>query len=73
MAATSHSNNSMFDSYKCNADNTTYLNCNKSGDNKVRGVLRLVGGSPGLVVMGGDSHSRGREFESQHRILDGHF
>ena len=26
--------------------------------------------STGLVVMGGDSGSRGREFESQHQILD---
>ena len=25
------------------------------------------------MVMGGDSCSKGREFESQHRILDGHF
>ena len=32
-----------------------------------------MGGSPGLVVMGRDSHSKGRGFESQHRILDGHF
>ena len=32
-----------------------------------------LGGSPGLVVMGGDSCSGGRGFESQHRILDGHF
>ena len=31
------------------------------------------GGSPGLVVMGRDSRSKGRGFESQHRILDGHF
>ena len=31
------------------------------------------GGSPGLVVMGGDSCSKGRGFESQHRILDGYF
>ena len=31
-----------------------------------------VGGSPGLVVMGGDSCSEGCGFESQHRILDGH-
>ena len=31
------------------------------------------GGSPGLVVMGGNSHSKGHGFESQHRILDGHF
>ena len=27
----------------------------------------------GLVVMGGDSCSEGRGFESQHHILDGHF
>ena len=27
----------------------------------------------GLVVMGGDSRPRGRGFEFQHRILDGHF
>ena len=32
-----------------------------------------MGGSPGLVIMGGDSCSEGGEFESQHRILDGHF
>ena len=30
-----------------------------------------LGGSPGLVVMGGDSCAEGREFESQHQ--DGHF
>ena len=29
--------------------------------------------SLGLVVMGEDSCSKGCEFESQHRILDGHF
>ena len=33
----------------------------------------LQGGSPGLVVMGGDSCSKGRDFKSRHRILDGHF
>ena len=33
----------------------------------------IQGGSPGLVVMGGDSCSKGHEFESWHRILDGHF
>ena len=27
--------------------------------------------SPGLVVMGGDSCSRGHQFESQHLVLDG--
>ena len=35
--------------------------------------IEVPGGSPGLVVMGGGSCSKGREFESQHRILDGHF
>ena len=33
----------------------------------------MLGWSPGLVVMGVDSCSKGREFESQHHILDGHF
>ena len=32
-----------------------------------------MGGSPGLVVMGGDLGSKGFEFESQHHTLDGHF
>ena len=32
----------------------------------------VKGGSPGLVVMGVDSRSKGREFESRRRILDGH-
>ena len=32
-----------------------------------------MGGSPGLVTVGGDSCSKGCEFESQHCILDGHF
>ena len=31
-----------------------------------------LGGSPGLVVMGGDSRSEGCGFESQHHILDGY-
>ena len=31
------------------------------------------GGSPGLVVTGGGSCSKGCRFESRHRILDGHF
>ena len=34
--------------------------------------MTLKGGSPGLVVMGGDSCSEGHGFESQRRILDGH-
>ena len=33
----------------------------------------ILGGSPGLVVMGRDSRFEGRGFKSQHRILDGHF
>ena len=32
----------------------------------------MLGWSPGLVVMGVDSCSKGREFESWHCILDGH-
>ena len=32
-----------------------------------------LGGSPGLVVMGGDSCNEGRGFESQHWIMDVHF
>ena len=32
-----------------------------------------MGVSPGLVVMGRDSRSKGCGFESRHRILDGHF
>ena len=35
-------------------------------------LLCTKGGSHGLVVVGGDSSSKGREFESRHRILDGH-
>ena len=34
-------------------------------------IIRF-GGSPGLVVMGGDSCSEGRGFESRCHILDGH-
>ena len=35
--------------------------------------VTIWGGSPGLVVMGGDSWSEGRGFESWHRKLDGYF
>ena len=35
--------------------------------------LSQKGGSPGLVVMGGDSSFESRGFESPQRILDGHF
>ena len=37
-----------------------------------KNVLAL-GGSPGLVVMGGDSCSKGHRLESQCHMLDGHF
>ena len=36
-------------------------------------INRWWDGSPGLVVMGGDSCPRGYGFESHHQILDGHF
>ena len=39
----------------------------------VGAVFAKRGGSPGLVVMGGDSCSKSGEFESRHCILDGHF
>ena len=35
--------------------------------------MKGSGGSPGLVVMGGDSCSTGRGFKSRHCILDVHF
>ena len=40
---------------------------------KGKAKLGNRGRSPGLVVIGGDSCSNGRESESRHRILDGHF
>ena len=36
-------------------------------------IILMLGGYPGVVIKGGDSYSEGREFESQHQILDGHF
>ena len=36
-------------------------------------ITGVSGRSPGLVVMGGDSSNKGREFKSRHCILDGHF
>ena len=33
----------------------------------------MLGGSPGLVVMGEDWSSKGHVFKSQYHILDGHF
>ena len=36
-------------------------------------MTRQVGLSPGLVVMGGDSCTEGRKFESRYHILNRHF
>ena len=36
-------------------------------------TINSMGGSPGLVVMGGDSCSKGCGFKSWHCILDGHY
>ena len=36
-------------------------------------TFQLMGWSPGLVVMGEDSCSEDRGFETNHQILDGHF
>ena len=40
---------------------------------KVFDFILNLGGSPDLVIMEGDSCSKGHGFESQHRLLDGHF
>ena len=36
-------------------------------------TVNKMGRNPGLEVMGGDSCSKGRDFESRRHILDGHF
>ena len=41
--------------------------------NATERMFKILGGIPGLVVMGGDSCSKGCGFESQHWILNGHF
>ena len=40
--------------------------------NCIRLKLSNEVGSPGLVVMGGDSRYEGRGVKSRHHILDGH-
>ena len=55
----------------------------KRNDSSVNGIKKGIfylvankfnlGGSPGLEVIGGESHSRGCGFESEVRILDGNF
>ena len=44
--------------------------CVQKNENKEREVL---GGSADLVVIGGDSRSRGCRFKSPHLLLYGHF
>ena len=39
----------------------------------IRAESIWLGGSPALVVSGGDWRTRGEEFESCHQILDGSF
>ena len=51
-----------------------FKRCDKEESSQKITLTNLKGcGSPGLVVMGGDSCSNGRGFESQQCILDGHF
>ena len=45
-------------------DNSSFVSTSKK--------FQHEGGSPGLVVMGGDSRTKGRGFKSQRRILNGH-
>ena len=40
--------------------------------NEIGKIWQIQDGSHGLVVMAGDSYSKGCEFESQHHVLDGH-
>ena len=49
------------------------INKKEAGVGRFKKERFHMGGSPGLVVMGDDSCSRGHGFESQHQILDGHF
>ena len=51
-----------FDWFRFNQTNKSIHNCN----------ITKLGVSPGLVVMGGGSRSKGRGLESRRRILDGH-
>ena len=45
----------------------------KNGKISRNNTMKTLGGSPGLVDMGGDSLSKGRRFKSLQFILDGHF
>ena len=45
----------------------------RSSTSIVAKISNFMGGSPGLVVMGGDSCSKSHGFKSWHCILNGHF
>ena len=51
---------------------TAERKCQKVNAVRFNLTIFQLGGSPGLVVMGDDSCSRGCGFESQCHILDGH-
>ena len=55
------------------ADKWTCTRIKRLRHMKYRYRCEEMGGSPGLVVTGRDSRSRGRGFESLHVILVGHF
>ena len=45
----------------------------KKSPSLLNSAQKYIGLKADLVVMGGDSCSKGREFESRFHILDGHF
>ena len=49
------------------------LFCKQSHKVKDKYCKTFIGRRPGLLVVGGDSCPRGREFKSQRRLLDGSF
>ena len=49
------------------------MNRKTAAERHISIIIYRVGGSPGLVVMGGDSCSESHKFEFWPRILDGHF
>ena len=50
-------------------DNWSLFECNLISSLYIK--MDAVGGTPGLVVMGGDLCSKGHKFESRPHILDG--
>ena len=52
---------------------STTLRCKLEDEKSVKRSTQTITNLVFLVVMGGYSCSKGREFESRHHILDGHF